>query len=69
MLQRKVGSAANGEAVDPKIEKLKVTDFWTPFLLDRKNKGRGLEHIQRRWIKHVEPFFGSIALVMSAPIN
>jgi len=49
--------AASHEAVDPKIEKIKVTDLWEPFLLDRKNKGRGLEHIERRWRKHVEPFF------------
>jgi hypothetical protein len=57
MLHRKVGDIANGGAVDPKIEQIKVTDLWGPFLRDRKNKGRGLEFLNMRWRKHVEPFF------------
>jgi integrase len=57
ILLRRVGSVANGDAIDPKIEKIKVTDLWGPFLLDRENEGRGLEYLKMRWRKHVEPFF------------
>lgn len=57
MLHRKVGDIAKGEVVDPKMDKIKVTDLWEPFLRDRKIKGRGLEYLNRRWTKHVEPFF------------
>jgi integrase len=32
--------------------------LWEPFSRDRKIKGRGLEHLTRRWTKHLEPFFG-----------
>ena len=58
MLKRRLGSEANSEAVDPKIEKIKVTDLWEPFVRDRKIKGRKLQFNQWRWTKHVEPFFG-----------
>jgi integrase len=57
MLKRRVGEIAKDEFVGLEAERIRVSGLWAPFLLDRKNKGRGLEHIQRRWTKHVEPFF------------
>lgn len=58
LLKRRVGEVAKGEWTDPKTEKLKVGELWEPFLRDRKIKGRGLEHLTRRWAKHIEKFFG-----------
>jgi site-specific recombinase XerD len=58
MLKRRIGDIAKGEAVDPKTEKIKVSELWEPFVRDRKINGRKLEFNQWRWTKHVEPFFG-----------
>ncbi len=57
MLKRRVGEIAKGEFVGVEVERIRVSDLWDAFLRDRKIKGRGLDHIQRRWKLHLEPFF------------
>src|SRR6266542_6872203 len=58
LLKRRVGEIAKGEFVGPEIERIRVSELWDPFRRDRKIKGRSLEHLDRRWKKHIEPFLG-----------
>lgn len=58
LLKRRVGEIAKGEFVGPEVERIRVAQLWEPFLRDRKIKGRSLEHLTRRWTKHLEPFIG-----------
>ena len=58
MLKRRVGEIAKGEFVGPEVERIRIAQLWDPFLRDRKIKGRSLDHLTRRWTKHLEPFFG-----------
>lgn len=56
LLKRRVGEVARGEFNGLEAERIRVSELWEPFLRDRKIKGRGLEHLKRRWTLHLEPF-------------
>jgi integrase len=61
-LKLKCGDIARGDAIDPRVQKLRLTDLWEAFLQSRQIKGCGLEHLTRRWTKHLEPFLGQVRI-------
>jgi integrase len=58
MLRDKMAHVTNGTHTDVKIERIRVSDLWESYSKELKNNGRGLDHPQRRWEKHLSPFLG-----------
>ncbi len=50
--------------VDPKIERVRVSELAEPFFRDQRiNKRKGIKLATQRWTNHVEPFFGAMRVV------
>jgi len=72
ILTRRLGELDKGVFVEPEVRRIQVQELAEDFLRDYKINGRkSVEHAERRWRKHLQPFFGAarIADVSSRTIE
>jgi integrase len=59
MLNRKLGKLAEGTFVEPRIERMRVEELMGPFFRQQLVDGsKDSVRAERRWKRHLEPFFG-----------
>src|SRR5216683_66033 len=59
MLNRKLGKLAEGTFVEPRIERMRVEELMGPFFRQQLvNGSKDSICAERRWKRHLEPFFG-----------
>ena len=61
LLIKRLEEVRTGSLLEPEARKAKVSDLAEAFLRDyRINRRKSVEHPERRWKKHLEPFFGTL---------
>jgi integrase len=56
-LNQRLHQVATRTLVEPHIERTRVEDLAEPFFRDQRTNKRSTSHSQRRWNKHLKPFF------------